>query len=89
MKKVLLSIFVLIVVGVVNIKLSNNFCISTQILSSTEALAQSETPIPSCSCSKTCKDGKTVASCTGYQNCNCNSGSYTVVCDGVSSTCMY
>lgn len=51
-----------------------------------EALARAEGGA-SCHCTKACDDGNTVASCTGYSYCNCNSGFQQVTCDGVTSSC--
>jgi len=93
MKKKIFGIVAILLIAVVtawNVNLgSKTTGMSNVMLANVEALAQeSNTPPPSCSCSKKCDDGKTTASCTGYSSCNCSSGLFDVVCDGVTSSCL-
>jgi hypothetical protein len=60
--------------------------LSDVALENVEALAQ-ESGSAYCTCTKTCQNGTTTASCTGYTKCKCNAGSWYVVCDGVTASC--
>lgn len=90
-KKIVGGIAVLAIAAVAAFNVSLNSQeenLSNINIASVEALANGESGgTPSCTCSKTCPDGKTTASCTGYNYCNCSSGFNSVTCDGVTSSC--
>jgi hypothetical protein len=85
---ILAAIFIALATVNVGMSKSKSGLFSLSSISSIEALAQSEGGgQASCRCDKPCKDGETIASCVGYQECYCNSGGTFVECDGIKSWC--